>query len=79
MGRVNGLRRLRVALDFGVDSVDGTYLLHEARKGRAEEAPHDVVGWLRWIHAERRRRVRRGLGRLGVEGDRIDAFMGYYY
>ena len=53
MGRVNGLRRLRIALDFGVDSVDGTYLLHEARKGRAGEAPHDVVGWLRQIHVER--------------------------
>src|SRR3954470_19878611 len=61
MGRVNSLRRLRVALDFGVDSVDGTYLLHEARKGRANQAPHDVVGWLRKIYAERRRRVRRGL------------------
>jgi hypothetical protein len=79
MGRVNGLRRLLLALDFGVDSVDGTYLLHEARKGRAWEAPHEVVGWLRKAHAERRRRVRRGLMRLGVEGDRIEAFMGYYY
>jgi hypothetical protein len=79
MGRVNGLRRLLVALDFGVDSVDGTYLLHEARKGRAEEAPHDVVGWLRRVHAERRRGVRRGLMRLGVEHERIDAFMAYHY
>ena len=79
MGRVNGLRRLRIAMDFAVDSVDGTYLLHEARKGRAEEAPHDVVGWLRRIHAERRRRVRRGLERLGVEGERIDAFLGYHF
>ena len=79
MGRVNGLRRLLVALDFGVDSVDGTYLLHEARKGRAGEAPHDVVGWLRRVHAERRRRIRRGLERLGVEDERIDAFMGYFY
>ena len=75
MGRVNGLRRLLIALDFGVDSVDGTYLLHEARKGRAEEAPHDVVGWLRQLHAERRRRVRRGLERLGVEAERLDALM----
>ena len=33
MGRVNSLRRMLIALDFGVDSVDGTYLLHEARKG----------------------------------------------
>ena len=79
MGRVNGLRRLLIALDFGVDSVDGTYLLHEARKGRAGEAPHDVVGWLRRVHAERRRRIRRGLERLGVEGERIDAFMAYHY
>ncbi|WP_165248016.1 hypothetical protein [Paludisphaera soli] len=75
MGRVNALRRLLVALDFGVDSVDGTYLLHEARKGRADEAPHDVVGWLRQIHAERRRRFRRDLVRLGVEGERIEALM----
>lgn len=75
MGRVNGLRRLLIALDFGVDSVDGTYLLHEARKGRAGEAPHDVVGWLRRLHVERRRRVRRGLERLGVSDDRIDAIM----
>lgn len=50
MGRVNGLRRLLIALDFGVDSVDGTYLLHEARNGRADRAPHDVVGWLRRVH-----------------------------
>lgn len=75
MGRVNGLRRLMVALDFGVDSVDGTYLLHESGKGRAEHAPHDVVGWLRQIHAERRRRLRRGLERLGVDDERIDALM----
>jgi hypothetical protein len=75
MGRVNGLRRLLIALDFGVDSVDGTYLLHEARKGRAGEAPHDVVGWLRQLHTERRRRVRRSLERLGVEDERTDALM----
>jgi len=75
MGRVNSLRRLLIALDFGVDSVDGTYLLHEARKGRAEAAPHDVVGWLRRLHVERRRKVRRDLQRLGVEGDRLDAIM----
>ena len=75
MGRVNGLRRLMIALDFGVDSVDGTYLLHEARRGRADEAPHDVVGWLRWIYAERRRRLRRCLERFGVEGERIDDLM----
>ncbi len=79
MGRVNSLRRLLIALDFGVDSVDGTYLLHEARKGRADEAPHDVVAWLRRIHAERRRKIRRGLESLGVEDERIDTFMGYYY
>lgn len=75
MGRVNGLRRLLVAMDFGVDSVDGTYLLHEARKGRADQAPHDVVGWLRRLHTERRRRVRRGLERLGLDDERIDALM----
>jgi hypothetical protein len=75
MGRVNGLRRLRIALGFGVDSVDGTYLLHEAGKGRAEDAPHDVVGWLRQIHIERRRKVRRGMERLGVEDERIDDIM----
>jgi hypothetical protein len=75
MGRVNGLRRLLIAMDFGVDSVDGTYLLHEARKGRAENAPHDVVGWLRRIHAERRRALRLGLETLGVEDERIEALM----
>jgi hypothetical protein len=79
MGRVNGMRRMLIALDYGVDSLDGTYLLHEARKGRAEEATHDVVGWLRRIHAERRRKVRCGLGRLGVEDERIDEFMRYHY
>jgi len=77
MGRVNSLRRFRVALDFGVDSVDGTYLLHEAAKGRAQEAPHDVIGWLRRLHVERRRRVRRSLERLGVVAERIDALMDY--
>jgi hypothetical protein len=75
MGRVNTLHRLRIALDFGVDSVDGTYLLHEARKGRAETAPHDVVGWLRRLHVERRRKVRRELERLGVESEWINAVM----
>jgi len=79
MGRVNGLRRMLIAHDFGVDSVDGTYLLHEARKGRAGEAPHEVVGWLRRVQAERRRRIHRGLERLGVEAERIDAFMAYHY
>src|SRR4051812_10828479 len=75
MGRVNGLRRLLIALDFGVDSVDGTYLLHESGKGRAENAPHDVVAWLRRLHAERRRALRLGLLKLGVEGERIEALM----
>ena len=75
MGRVNGLRRLLVALEFGVDSVDGTYLLHEARKGRAGDAPHDVVGWLRHAHAERLRRLRRDLHRLGLDGGRIDELL----
>jgi hypothetical protein len=69
------VRRLLVALDFGVDSVDGTYLLHEARKGRPEEATTDVVGWLRQVHVERRMRVRRGLERLGIEGERLEALM----
>jgi hypothetical protein len=72
MGRVNSLRRLRIALDFGVHSVDGTYLLHEAKKGRSREAPHDVVGWLRRIYMEQRRKLRRGLERLGVEDERIN-------
>lgn len=75
MGRVNSLRRLRIALEFGVDSVDGTYLLHEAKKGRAEVAPHDVVSWLRRIYVEQRRNLRRDLERLGVEGQWIDAMM----
>jgi hypothetical protein len=75
MGRVNGLHHLRVALEFGVDSVDSTYLLHEARKGRAGEAPHDVIGWLRQLHLERRRRLRRDLERLGVDGRWIDALI----
>ena len=78
MGRVNGLRRLRVAQEFGVDSVDGTYLLHEARKGRPDSAPFDVVGWLRQIHVDRRGRLRRDLGRLGVEGERLDDLMAYH-
>lgn len=75
MGRVNGLSRLLIALDFGVDSVDGTFLLHESRKGRAEHAPHDLIGWLREILVERRRRLRRGLERLGLDDERIDALM----
>jgi hypothetical protein len=75
MGRVNGLRRLLVALNFGVESVDGTYLLHEARKGRAGDAPNDVVAWMRRLYVERRRRVRRGLERLGIEGERLEALM----
>jgi hypothetical protein len=79
MGRVNGLRRLRIALEFGVDSVDGTYLLHEARKGRAGEAPYDVVGWLSRIYAERRRNVRQNLERLGFEGERIEGLVAHLH
>jgi hypothetical protein len=78
MGRVNSLRRLRVALEFGVDSVDGTYLLHEAKKGRDGESLHDVVGWLRQIHIDKRREMRRGLERLGIGGESLDAFMSYH-
>ena len=36
MGRVNGLRRLRIALDFGVDTVDGTSL---TRPGKGVPGP----------------------------------------
>jgi hypothetical protein len=78
MGRVNGLRRLRIALAFSVDSVDGTYLLHEARKGRPVEAPLDVVGWLHQIHVDRRQKLRWDLERLGVHGERLEAVMGHY-
>lgn len=77
-GRVNSLRRLRIALEFGVDSVDGTYLLHESKRGRPEEAPHDVVGWLRQIHIDRRLKLRRGLERLGAGGETVDALMSYH-
>ena len=38
--------------------------------------PHDVVGWLRRLHVERRRRLGRDLQRLGVDGKRILAIMG---
>jgi hypothetical protein len=34
IGRVNCLRLLQIALDFGAKSVDGKSLLHQARKGR---------------------------------------------
>jgi hypothetical protein len=77
MGRVNSIRRLLIALDFQVDSVDGTYLLHEGRKGRPEDAPHDVVGWLRQVYCERRRSLRQTLEGLGVEEVRIDGLMAY--
>jgi hypothetical protein len=79
IGRVNGLRRLRIALDFGVDSVDGTYLLHEARKGRGGEAHQDIVGWLRQVHIDRRQRMRRGLERLGVDDERIEGLMSHLH
>ena len=39
MGRVNGLRRLRIALEFGVDSVDGTYLLARGQEGASRGCP----------------------------------------
>lgn len=47
MGRVNSLKRLRIAQAMGCDTADGTYLARAGRKGTAT-----VLGWLRTLAAE---------------------------
>jgi hypothetical protein len=47
MGRVNSLKRLKIAIEFGCDSVDGTYLLF----GPTKNLPN-LLGWLRDTAAE---------------------------
>lgn len=62
MGRVNSLQRLQIAQDFGCRSADGTYLLHEARKGQGEAA---VETMLRWLRASWKRDPARNVWKLG--------------
>lgn len=45
MGRVNTLQRMRIAEEFGCDSADGTYLLHEEKKGNEAEGVRSILGW----------------------------------
>jgi hypothetical protein len=44
MGKVNSLRRLRIAVDFGCQSVDGTYLKFGPRINMPK-----LKGWLDYI------------------------------
>jgi len=50
MGRVNSLKRLLVAASFGCDSVDGTYLMHETKKGQSSAGVDTMLFWLREMH-----------------------------
>lgn len=47
MGRVNSLTRMRIAADWGCDSVDGNFLAF----GPDQNVPR-LLGWLRVIHNE---------------------------
>lgn len=47
MGRVNSLRRLRLAQAMGCDSADGTYLAY----GPDRNLPR-LLGWLREINCQ---------------------------
>lgn len=67
MGRVNSTSRLLVAQDFGCDSADGTYLLHELQKGTpADEAVYQMTEWLRAAFAQDQKRTRAELQAAGV-------------
>lgn len=48
MGRVNTLRRLRIAQDWGCDSVDGNYLSFGPNTNR-----HKLMGRVQWIHDQK--------------------------
>jgi hypothetical protein len=78
MGRVNTLRRMLLAQSFGVDSVDGTYILHEEKKGRHEDAVHDIVGWLRTLYTRSRNRRRRDLLNAGLTEEQAKAWLDYH-
>lgn len=47
MGRVNSMKRMRIAQSFRCDSADGTYLLHMGKSGRVREGIENVIEWLR--------------------------------
>jgi hypothetical protein len=47
MGRVNSKRRMRIAYYGGCHSADGTFLLHEGRKGLGAEGVAQILSWLR--------------------------------
>lgn len=66
MGRVNSLLRLNIAQNFGCDSADGTYLLHEEAKGQGEKAVETIFQWAR--HAWREAASGRGAQLRRVEG-----------
>lgn len=46
MGRVNSLRRMQIAADFGCQSVDGTYLKYK---------PSNIYNILRWLDTVERK------------------------
>jgi hypothetical protein len=75
MGRVNTERRMILAQCFNVDSVDGTYLLHEEAKGRASEGVDDIVEWLRTLHKRRRANVKRVLAKHGLDEEQIKTYL----
>lgn len=59
MGRVNSLERMRIAQSFGCDSADGTYLLHEIKKGKAagEKAVETIFSWARETWSSTRKKT----------------------
>ncbi len=50
MGRVNSVTRMRIAHDFGCDSADGTYLLHETMKDNEQGAVAEMVSWMQDVY-----------------------------
>lgn len=69
MGRVNSLTRMLIAVAFGCDSVDGTYL----RFTREGEGEQDILFWLRTIEKRKRGAVLAFLRDQGIEGDQLEA------
>lgn len=69
MGRVNSLTRMLIAVAFGCDSVDGTYL----RFTRPGEGEQDILFWLRTIEKRKRGAVLAFLQDQGIRGEQLEA------
>ena len=75
MGRVNSKNRLLTAQRFGCKTADGTYLMHEIKKGiDPATAASRMVDWVRSTFSVRQSEIREDLKRNhGVSDDGIKA------